>query len=267
MNIRHRLLGLLAGPSAPVGAAPPPSALPPAAPPLAAQSPAPKPSAEGLAGPKLNIGSGWDNRAGWVNIDMHASHNPDIVADATRLTPIEDNYAAYALAQDILEHIHRDRVMTALREWNRVLRPGGLLEIRTTDVIAIIDLMREPERANPEQHDTLLRCMFGTQAYAGDFHLSGFTEIWMRDALEKAGFDAIYVGRKDQWLLDVVGRKMRHCPPDPLIALESDEAFVEGAYRRVRGCGPDEEGRAYWLKQLASGIPREALLGALQATG
>lgn len=225
-----------------------------------------KPSSDNIEGPKLNIGSGWDNREGWVNIDMYARHNPDIVADATRLTPIDDNYAAYALAQDILEHIHRDRVMTALKEWNRVLRPSGLLEIRTTDVIAIVDLMREPDRANPAQHNTLLRCMFGTQGYAGDFHLSGFTEIWMRDALEKAGFEIVYLGRHDQWLLDVVGRKVRHCPPDSLVTIKRDEMFLEAAYKQFLGREPDDGGRAFWLEQIASGIPREAVIVALQET-
>lgn len=225
-----------------------------------------KPSPNIVDGPKLNIGSGWDNRKGWVNIDMHARHNPDIVADATQLTPIEDNYAAYAVAQDILEHIHRNRVMTALREWNRVLRPSGLLEIRTTDVIAITDLMRKPDRANPEQHNTLLRCMFGTQGYEGDFHLSGFTEIWMRDAMEKAGFEIVYLGHHDQWLLDVVGRKVRHCPPDPLVTIESNEIFLEAAYRQFLGREPDDGGRVYWLEQIASGIPREAVIVALQET-
>jgi hypothetical protein len=43
-----------------------------------------KPSSESIKGPKLNLGSGWDIRDGWVNIDMNASHKPDIVADATR---------------------------------------------------------------------------------------------------------------------------------------------------------------------------------------
>lgn len=255
MGIRHRLVSLIAGPSALSSASPQP---------VGAQQQT-KPSPGTIDGPKLNIGSGWDNREGWVNIDMHARHNPDIVADATRLTPIDDNYAAYAVAQDILEHIHRDRVMTALQECNRVLRSGGLLEIRTTDVIAITDLMREPDRANPEQHNVFLQCMFGTQGYQGDFHLSGFTEIWMRDALEKAGFEVVYLGHKNQWLLDVVARKTRHCPPDQLVVIDGDEAFLEAAYKRFLGRDVDPSGQAYWLEQLGSGIPREVVMVALQA--
>lgn len=82
-------------------------------------------STDVLDGPKLNLGSGHDNKVGWINIDIHERHHPDIVADVTKLISINDNYAAYALAQDILEHIGRDTVMTALQQWNRVLLPQG----------------------------------------------------------------------------------------------------------------------------------------------
>lgn len=219
-----------------------------------------KPSADTVEGPKLNLGSGHDNKAGWINIDMHERHSPDIVADVTKLVTLEDNYAGYALAQDVLEHVSRDTVMTALHEWNRVLRHGGLLEVRTTDVIAITDLMRQPERNNPEEHNRLLQCMFGTQGYVGDFHLSGFTETWMRHALEVSGFEVVYFGRRDEWLLDVVAKKVRHSPPDRLITDGTNEEFVDAAYRTILNRDPDDEGRAYWLSQLADGITREYIV-------
>ncbi|MCJ8509261.1 DUF4214 domain-containing protein [Rhizobium lemnae] len=219
-----------------------------------------KPSADTVEGPKLNLGSGHDNKVGWINVDMHERHSPDIVADVTKLVTIGDNYAAYALAQDVLEHVSRDTVLTALHEWNRVLRHDGLLEVRTTDVIAITDLMRQPERDNPEEHNRLLQCIFGTQGYVGDFHLSGFTETWMRDALEKAGFEVVYFGRHDQWLLDVVARKVSHSPPDRLITEGTNEEFIEAAYSTILKREPDDDGRAYWLSQLADGITREYIV-------
>ncbi len=57
------------------------------APEVAERDPAPqvKPSADAVEGPKLNLGSGHDNKAGWINIDMHERHSPDIVADVTKL--------------------------------------------------------------------------------------------------------------------------------------------------------------------------------------
>ena len=228
--------------------------------------PATKPSLDDKDGPKLNLGCGWDKREGFINIDLHARHAPDLVADATRLTEIEDNFAVHAVAQDILEHIHRDRCATALQEWNRVLQFGGYLEVRTTDVIGIVELMNEPERANPEGHAHLLQCMFGTQGYVGDFHLNGFTEISLRDAFERAGFEVVYIGRQDQWLLDVVGRKIRHAPPDVLFTSGTDAEFLTAAYQRFLARDPEAEGQSYWMDQLSQGTPREVIASILSAS-
>ena len=71
-----------------------------------------------IEGIKYNLGCGHDIRNGWVNIDLHERHHPDIVADVTNLSVIEDETGSYVLAQDILEHIHRDRCVSTLQEWN-----------------------------------------------------------------------------------------------------------------------------------------------------
>jgi predicted SAM-dependent methyltransferase len=216
-------------------------------------------------GPKLNLGCGFDIREGWINIDLHDWHKPDMVADVTNLTEIEDNYAVYALAQDVLEHIHRDRCLTALSEWNRVLLMGGLLEVRVPDVIALSRLMQAPDRQSPEQQAHLLQCMFGTQGYNGDFHYNGFTEVSLRASMSAAGFELVYVGHKDEWLWDAVARKVSHTPPDPLLRVATDEEFVGRAYEVILNREADSGGRAHFLDKLASGVPREVVLASLRA--
>lgn len=215
-------------------------------------------------GLKLNLGCGFDIREGWLNVDLNEFHKPDLVCDVTWLRTIDDNAAGYVLAQDILEHIHRDRCITALREWNRVLMPDGLLEVRVPNVIAIADLMRQPERANPQSHAVLLQCMFGTQGYSGDFHLNGFTEISLRDIVSEAGFEMVSLRPRDEWLFEALVRKIDHRPPDPALRQESDRGFVEKAYRDHLRRDADEEGRSFWLGRLASGAPREVVLAAIK---
>lgn len=218
-----------------------------------------------ISGPKLNIGCGFDKREGWLNIDFQDMHAPDMVADATDLNQIDDNHAAYILAQDILEHFERSRVPTALREWNRVLKLGGLLEIRTTDVLGLVDLMRQDAWNTPEGHNQLLRSMFGTQAYKGDYHLSGFTRIYLTAELENAGFKILKMDQRDVWLLDVLVEKVSHCEPDPLFAVEDEEDFVEQAYQRYLGRPADPAGKSYWLSALADGLLRETFVVSLKA--
>jgi hypothetical protein len=47
-------------------------------------SPPATPTASALPDPlprKLNLGCGWDKRDGYLNVDLHGSHDPDLVAD------------------------------------------------------------------------------------------------------------------------------------------------------------------------------------------
>ena len=45
--------------------------------------------------------------------------------------------------------------------------------------------------------------MFGTQAYDGDFHLSGYTELLLCDELFRAGFGDVEMELRDGWLWEV----------------------------------------------------------------
>jgi hypothetical protein len=223
----------------------------------------PVPSVDGI---KMNLGCGFDLRPGWMNIDLHGQHNPDLVCDATYLQPIEDNVASYVLAQDILEHIHRDRCISTLQEWNRVLKTGGLIEIRVPDVLAIARLMREPQSDTLEGHRKMLHCLFGTQGYEGDFHLNGFTERSLRDDLGQSGFQIERLIHKDEWLFEVIARKIEHCPPAAMLRSASDDEFLNLAYESIFGRPADDGGKAYFSKILASGTPREVVLSILRSS-
>lgn len=80
----------------------------------------------------LNIGCGhkhFPKEDGWVNIDFpdnSAQLAPDVAADI-RCLPLESNYADEAHAIHSIEHIQRYEVEDTLKEWFRVLKPGGKL--------------------------------------------------------------------------------------------------------------------------------------------
>lgn len=196
---------------------------------------------------------------------MHDWHKPDLVADVTDLRALTDIYAGYALAQDILEHIHRARCSTALREWNRVLMMGGILEVRSPDVIALAKLMQhDTTRQTPEAYAVLLQCMFGTQTYNGDFHFNGFTKISIRHAFTEAGFEVVYLDHQDHWNMMVTERKIAHTSPEPMLRFNSDEEFLKEAYRVALGREADEEGPVHFLAKLANGASRETVLETLR---
>ena len=111
------------------------------------------------------------------------------------------------MAQDVLEHVKREDVPRALREWDRVLVIGGRLKIRTTDLISLGRSLVEAE--DPERHRLVVHLTFGTQAYEGDYHLCGLTELLLRDYLAASGFDQIEFGPlRDDWMLQVEAVKV-----------------------------------------------------------
>ena len=80
----------------------------------------------------LNLGSGdlhWDK---WINVDQKpdgwhtTAKHPDVVADVTDL-PYPDNHVDAIAAIHLIEHFYKWEVQDILKEWLRVLKPGGRL--------------------------------------------------------------------------------------------------------------------------------------------
>ena len=157
---------------------------------------------------KLNLGCGWDHREGYLNVDIHDFHKPDLVADVTNLEMLPSGAYSEVIAQDVLEHLPRQSTVEVLREWSRLLRPGGTLHLRVPSVIDLAELMRRPENQTIEQQELFIQCLFGTQAYTEDCHYTTFTEPLLRHYLAQAGLVAETWGMRDEWLFEVDARKL-----------------------------------------------------------
>lgn len=158
---------------------------------------------------RLNLGCGYDRREGYLNVDINDFHSPDLVADVTNLHMLPAGAYREVLAQDVLEHLPRTVTLDVLREWNRLLRIGGMLRMRLPSVLDVAQLMRAPENQSVEMQELLIQCLFGTQAYTEDTHLTSFTEPLLRHYLDEAGFAVRKWGLHDQWLFDIEAEKVR----------------------------------------------------------
>ena len=154
---------------------------------------------------RVNIGCGWDHRDGYLNVDFLEVHKPDLVADARDLSTLPDDYFEEVLANDVLEHLERKDTAPALDEWFRILRPGGRVHVRLPDLLGVARLVQE--RDTVEDHQQQIHSLFGTQGYAGDYHLAGFTDLTLVAALTAAGFTDIRIHRVDRWMLDAWATK------------------------------------------------------------
>jgi SAM-dependent methyltransferase len=79
------------------------------------------------AAPRLNLGSGNEPLAGFVNVDRRAVPGVQVIADVTRL-PFADGGAAEVVASSLLEHFADP--YSVLSEVHRVLSPDGRFVMR-----------------------------------------------------------------------------------------------------------------------------------------
>ena len=212
---------------------------------------------------RINLGCGLDKREGFLNIDINASGDPDLVCDITNLRSLPSAYFEYAIAKDVLEHIQRLQIRNTLKEWNRILKIGGVLELQVPNVIGLLTLLTKKENRSPIMQEKLLQCLFGTQGYVGDFHYFGFTDVLIKSLLESTGFVIEHITVKDEWLFLIRARKTFDCHVEEIFYL-NDKDFIIEVYKIFLGRLPDEGGLQYYLKILKDGITREAIIESIK---
>jgi len=87
---------------------------------------------------KLNLGSHNKRVEGYKNVDIQPLENVDIVHDLTDFPyPFKQNSVDEILSQEFLEHISFRIVFKVLREWHRILKPGGKVFVQVPDIEAM----------------------------------------------------------------------------------------------------------------------------------
>jgi predicted SAM-dependent methyltransferase len=203
---------------------------------------------------KINLGCGFDKRPGYLNVDLNDFHGPDWVADISDLSDFPADYYEEIVAQDVLEHMTRIVSKKAFIQWARILSPTGVMKVRIPSMIGLLGLIRDhPWTA--EAHDHIMHLMFGTQAYNGDFHLSGFTPPILIKMAEDAGVMITRAIVKDHWLYDLEFCRLRE---------PTHEEFLHAAYFRYLGRTIDPDGLVNWAAMLAEKrSSREEVVAAL----
>ena len=114
---------------------------------------------------RLNLGCGWDQLPGWVNLDASDQLGPGVeVWDLDEHPwPFPDASAAEIRAVDVYEHV--DNPVGFIVECHRVLEPGGVLRIQTA-YWQCMDGYTDPTHKRVSTEDSFDFWVEGTPYYA-----------------------------------------------------------------------------------------------------
>jgi hypothetical protein len=187
----------------------------------------------------VNIGSGHRDSerlpsffGDWRQLRVDADPNvrPDVVADATDLSALQNSMADAIWCAHCLEHLYVHDVPRALSEFRRLLKEDGFVAIMVPDLQTVAreivaDRMDRPlyeSEAGPiTPHDIVFG--YGPAIAEGQLfmaHRCGFTPTLLLNSLQAAGFPHIVVRRKPTWELLAVARAI------PFLDEEARETLV-----------------------------------------
>ena len=160
---------------------------------------------------RLEIGPGPERIDGFETLNIIGARNVDYVGDAAKRMPFADDTFECIYASHILEHVPWYKTEEALREWVRVLQPGGTLEVWVPDGLKIAAAFVDAETSGGtdfrndgwykfnEQEDPCLWMAGRMYSYgAGDgnrndpnWHMAVFSPRHLQTLFENAGLENV----------------------------------------------------------------------------
>jgi len=137
---------------------------------------------------KLHLGCGPRHIPGFIHVDAQPAAHVDIVGPVERL-PVRDGSASLIYASHVLEHFGRYGYQDVLREWFRVLAPGGTLRLSVPDFAACAAIYYESGLV--DGLSGLVGLIVGGQRDNYDFHKMIFDEPFLRRELQAVGFSGV----------------------------------------------------------------------------
>jgi predicted SAM-dependent methyltransferase len=131
----------------------------------------------------VHLGCGKVDHPAFINIDVADYPHIHFIHTVERLPILPDRFADLVYASHCLEHLSYLETPTVLREWGRVLKPGGVLRLAVPDFDLMLQIYREQGAIEP-----ILPALMGGQTSPYNFHKVAFTFQSLATLLEAAGF-------------------------------------------------------------------------------
>jgi predicted SAM-dependent methyltransferase len=132
---------------------------------------------------KLHVGCGKRYIPGFVHIDVVEYPHVNHVSSIDNLGFLPDASVELIYNCHVLEHFKRRDVPRVLREWHRVLKPGGVLRTSVPDFERLCETYTRFGDIN-----LVIGALFGRQDYLYNIHYNVFDFHSLSEALAEAGF-------------------------------------------------------------------------------
>lgn len=138
---------------------------------------------------KLHLGCGKRYIPGFVHVDLDSFPHIDYQSDVAHLPMFEDESVSLIYSSHTLEYFDRIEVQEVLKEWRRVLRPGGILRVAVPDFEALVKVYQQHgdlgKIVGPLYGRIIIKTPDGEKAA---YHKTVYDFKALKDVLEQAGF-------------------------------------------------------------------------------
>lgn len=172
-----------------------------------------------------------------LRLDIDESVNPDVVGTMLDMGLVADAAVDAVYSSHNIEHVFPHEVLTALREFHRVLRPEGFAVVLCPNVQAVAEAvargnLMEPLYVSPAGPISPIDILYGHRAAiaAGQIymaHKTAFTSASLAAHLKAAGFQSVVVATDNIYGLHSLAYKSAR-----------EERFIEDD---CRDCFPPRE--------------------------
>jgi len=137
---------------------------------------------------RLHIG-GTTKSDGWEVLNANPAPYVDHVCNANDLSQFADNTFIEIYASHVVEHLdYIGELLNTLKEWNRVLVPGGKIFISVPDLDVLATLILDKNKLSIDERFFVMRMIFGGHIDKYDYHVTGLNAEFLTEFLNAAGY-------------------------------------------------------------------------------
>lgn len=137
---------------------------------------------------RLHIG-GQVRAEGWEVLNALPGDYVDHLGNANDLSRFPDGTFEAVYGSHVLEHFdYKKELLQTLKEWRRVLEPGGKLYVSVPDLDVLCRLFLDRKQLSGNERFLVMRMMFGGHVDEYDYHLVGLNDELLAAFLQEAGF-------------------------------------------------------------------------------